>query len=108
MLNLLVHYERPAKISKVSGIPVDWRRSDYNVRSRITRRLRHLVNTVDAKFLLVSFNDEGFIAPDKMRCLLGEVGEVEVVEVPYNTFRGSRNLRSRKIHVKEHLYLERT
>ena len=31
MLNLLVHYDRPQRISGVSGIPIDWRRSGYNV-----------------------------------------------------------------------------
>ena len=34
MLNLLVDYQRPRQVSTVSGIPTDWRRSDYNVRSR--------------------------------------------------------------------------
>ena len=32
MLNLLVHYQRPKEISKVSGIPTDWRRSGYNTK----------------------------------------------------------------------------
>ena len=35
MLNLLVDYTEPGEVSKVSGIPTSWRRSEYNVRSRI-------------------------------------------------------------------------
>jgi adenine-specific DNA-methyltransferase len=105
MLNLLVHYRRPPRVSKVSGIPVDWRRSDYNVRARSLDRLRDLVQAVDARFILVSFNDEGFIHPDDMRKVLGEVGSVAVIETRYNAFRGSRNLRNRDLHVTEHLFL---
>lgn len=105
MLNLLVHYQRPEHISKVSGIPTDWRRSDYNVRSRAFARFRELVHTVDASFLLVSFNNEGFISPQDMLYALKEIGHVEVFELPYNTFRGSRNLRARDIHVTEQLFL---
>jgi adenine-specific DNA-methyltransferase len=30
---------------------------------------------------------------------------VDVLETTYNTFRGSRNLNNRDIHVKEYLYL---
>jgi adenine-specific DNA-methyltransferase len=105
MLNLLVHYERPKEVSKVSGIPADWRRSGYNVKSQSLDLLRDLLQTLDSRFLLVSFNDEGFIKPDRMAAMLNEIGSVQVLEMQYNTFRGSRNLRNRDIHVMEQLFL---
>jgi adenine-specific DNA-methyltransferase len=105
MLNLLVHYQRPTEISKVSGIPTDWRRSGYNTKAQSLELMRDLLHTLDARFLLISFNDEGFIKPDTMTAMLRQLGSVQVVEVPYNTFRGSRNLRNRDIHVTEHLFL---
>jgi adenine-specific DNA-methyltransferase len=67
--------------------------------------MRDLLHTLDARFLLVSFNDEGFITTDEMLALLGEIGSVEVLEMPYNAFRGSRNFRNRPIHVTEQLFL---
>ncbi len=105
MLNLLVRYERPMHISRVSGIPKDWRRSGYNNRARSVPLLRQLLHTIDARYLLVSFNNEGFIAPDKMRAMLNEIGAVEVLETRYNAFRGSRNFNNRSIHVTEQLFL---
>lgn len=105
MLNLLVHYQRPERISKVSGIPHGWRRSGYNVRARALPLLADLVNTVDAPYILVSFNNEGFVAPAEMRALLRRVGKVEVMEMRYHTFRGSRNLHRRERHVTEQLFL---
>ncbi len=105
MLNLLVSYERPESTSRVSGIPADWRRSDYNVRERSLPRLRELLEQTDARFLLVSFNDEGFIAPQEMRAMLDSLGRVEAYETPYNAFRGSRSLANRRVHVTEHLFL---
>ena len=105
MLNLLVDYERPRNISTVSGIPAGWQRSDYNVRSRCLPRLTELVHAVDAPFILVSFNDEGFIPPEEMRRMLCRVGKVEAVDIPYNAFRGSRSFRDRSIHVTEHLFI---
>ncbi|HZL37679.1 MAG TPA: DNA adenine methylase [Tepidisphaeraceae bacterium] len=105
MLNLLVDYKRPESVSNVSGIPTDWQRSDYNVRSRCLRRLADLVQNVDAPYVLVSFNDEGFISPSEMRAMLQAVGNLEIIEIPYNTFRGSRNLSGRSIHVTEQLFL---
>jgi adenine-specific DNA-methyltransferase len=40
-----------------------------------------------------------------MKDMLKKIGRFEVLETKYNTFRGSRNLNNREIHVKEYLYL---
>jgi adenine-specific DNA-methyltransferase len=105
MLNLLVHYERPKHVSRVSGIPTNWRRSGYNVRSKALPLLRDLLTAIDAPFLLISFNNEGFIRSDEMRSMLARLGSVDVVEIQYNAFRGSRNFNNRPIHVTEQLFL---
>jgi adenine-specific DNA-methyltransferase len=105
MLDLLARYERPTSLSAVSGIPAGWKRSDYNVRAKSLATFLRLAEATDAKFLLVSFNDEGFIPPEKMHAALAGLGKVEVVEIPYNAFRGSRNLRQRSLHVVERLFL---
>ena len=105
MLNLLVRYQRPTHVSRVSGIPTDWRRSGYNVRTKSLPLLRSLLHTIDAPFLLVSFNNEGFIPPDKMRAMLSDIGSVDVLEIQYNAFRGSRNFNNRSVHVTEQLFL---
>ena len=105
MLNLLVHYKRPDKISRVSGIPSDWKRSGYNVRAKSLPLLTKLLHNIDTRFLLISFNNEGFINPDEMRVMLQRIGAVDEFSVRYNTFRGSRNLRNRTIHVTEQMFL---
>ena len=105
MLNLVTNYQRPERVSKVSGIPVDWRRSKYNKAREALPALRELAESVDAAFLLVSFNSEGFIREAEMREMLGSLGDVQVLERRYNSFRGSRNLSGRDIHVAEYLFI---
>jgi len=105
MLNLLVNYEEPAEISRVSGIPTAWRRSGYNVRKQSEKLLRDLITRIPARFVLLSFNDEGFVSPEAMHAMLKEVGSVDEFRTTYNTYRGSRNLAGRSLHVTEHLYL---
>lgn len=105
MLNLLVDYKKPEAISEVSGIPNDWKRSNYNKNHKAKNSLCELVEKIKAKYLLISFNSDGFIKQDEMVSMLNKVGKVEVLETKYNTFRGSRNLTNRDIHVKEYLYL---
>ncbi len=107
MLNLIADYKRPdsEKISRVSGIPKNWNRSDYNKKRRVAEVFTDLVRNVRASYVLISFNSEGFIPKDEMIELLTSCGKVEVLEADYNAFRGSRNLSGRDIHVKEFLFL---
>ena len=107
MLNLIAGYKRPdsENISRVSGIPKDWNRSDYNKKRRVAEVFVELVRNVRARYVLVSFNSEGFIPKDEMIELLSSCGKVSVLEADYNAFRGSRNLSGREIHVKEFLFL---
>lgn len=107
MLNLIANYKTPdpEKMSRVSGIPSDWNRSAYNKRGKVAEVFIDLVQKVKARFVLISFNSEGFISREEMTSLLESCGKVTVLEAKYNTFRGSRNLKDRDVHVKEYLYL---
>jgi adenine-specific DNA-methyltransferase len=105
MLNVILDYQYPQNISRISGIPKDWKRSNYNKHGSALSSLAELVSAVKAKYLLISFNSEGFISLDEMKNMLSRLGKAEVLETRYNTFRGSRNLNKRSIHVKEYLYL---
>lgn len=107
MLNLIAAYECPdeERISRVSGIPKDWNRSDYNKKRRVADVFFNLVDCLKAKYVLISFNSDGFLRKDEMIEFFSKCGEVSVLESEYNTFRGSRNLQERDIHVKEYLFL---
>jgi adenine-specific DNA-methyltransferase len=105
MLNYLHDYQRPESFSRVSGIPTDWNRSDFNKRARSLAALSGSLKTLSAKFILISFNDEGFISPESMREVICPLGKVSEISQKYNTYRGSRNLRERSLTVTEHLFL---
>ncbi len=107
MLNIVDAYEKPVEVSNVSGIPKEWNKSLYNKKQSAKESMRDLCTSLRAKYLLISFNSEGFISRDEMTKMLSELGEVTVFDKDYNTFRGSRNLNSRDIHVTEFLYLVR-
>lgn len=105
MLNLLAEYREPRHTSRISGIPTDWNRSDYNKRSEAAPALNALLAATPARFLLISYNSEGYITPQEMHALLCRHGNVTTLQQDYATFRGCRNLRSRALQVKEYLYL---
>lgn len=105
MLNLITNYERPTDVSRVSGIPSNWNRSRYNKRQKARTAFWDLISRLDTKYILVSYNSEGFIAPEDIIDMLQRLGHLEVFEREYNTFRGCRNLASRPVYVNEFLFL---
>lgn len=105
MLNLINSYQRPEEVSRVSGIPVGWNKSAYNKKQTAKDSMYDLCTHLKARYLLISFSSDGFIGKEEMVDMLSSMGEVEVLDRDYNTFRGCRNLSGRDIHVKEYLYL---
>jgi adenine-specific DNA-methyltransferase len=105
MLNLILDYRPPKSDSEISGIPKNWNRSRYNNRDRARAAFAELINGIKAKYVLISYNSEGFLGPEDMTAILEKAGKFEVMDIKYNAFRGSRNLGRRDIYVTEYLYL---
>lgn len=76
-----------------------------NKRKIIGEIEKEIVSSLDSKFIVISYNSEGFISFEEMSEMLKKYGKLKTVEIAYNTFRGSRNLRNRDIHVSEYLFI---
>lgn len=105
MLNVILKNKIEGNMSKVSGIPDDWNHSIYNKKLTALDGMRDIVSKLDSKYALVSYNNEGFISFDEMKAMLSEFGDVKERRIPYNTFRGSRNLNNRSLYTNEYLFL---
>lgn len=105
MLNLINNYKKPEATSRVSGIPKAWNRSDYNYPTTALEALKELCSNIKAKYLLISFNSEGFISYDEMVEMLSKLGDVKTFGHKYNTFKASRNLCNRDTYVTEFLFM---
>ncbi len=105
MLNTIVNYKEPMETSKVSGIPTDWNKSNYNKRDSAIESLDNLIKHTDSKYILLSYNNEGLITSNEIRDILSFYGKVTLKRQNYNTFRGSRNLSNRNLKVKELLWV---
>ena len=105
MLNRIAKNKIDAETSRVSGIPNNWNRSLFNKKAAALSSLEKIIQTIDSKFIIISYNSEGFISFDEMERMLESYGPLKTVEIKYNTFRGSRNLKNRSIHVSEYLFI---
>ena len=105
MLNLIIKNKLDVEISKVSGITQDWNHSVFNKPSSALKAMEEIIASLSSKFVIISYNSEGFITFDEMSEMLKKYGKLKTVEITYNTFRGSRNLQNRDIHVSEYLFI---
>lgn len=105
MLNLILKNKLDANISKVSGIVQNWNRSVFNKPYAALSSMEEIISGISSKYVIISYNSEGFISFDQMSGMLKKYGNLKTVEIKYNTFRGSRNLKNRDIHVHEYLFV---
>ena len=104
MLNAIAKNKCPDEISKVSGIPKDWNRSIYNKRVDGVMQLLKDIETVDSKYVLLSYSSEAYLPIKDMVAELAKIGLItNLQEIDYNVFRGSRNLSNRPKKLQEYL-----
>lgn len=107
MLNIINEGKPVAIQNGVSGIAKDWQRSDYNKAKPAEKAMDELIKNTPAKYVLISYNNEGIIPIEKFQKIVSKYGSWELLEQEYNTYRGSRNLKYRNNKVKELLWLIR-
>ncbi len=108
MLNLIASGEEPTEYSKVSGIPKVWNKSTFNGRGSAYNAMLLLLRECirRAKYVLISYNNEGLVSENEWSNIFLELGcVVKVFQKEYDTYHGSRNLASRSKTVMEIMYL---
>lgn len=105
MLNIINNGKSIEIQDGISGIAKEWNRSTYNKRKTAEKAMDQLLDKTRARFIAISYNNEGIIPIDNFKKILSRHGKWELMEQDYNTYRGSRNLRDRNIKVRELLWI---
>lgn len=66
------------------------RKSDFNSRKKANAVFERFLSQVNCPFMLVSFNDEGYIARPKMENMLACHGDVYTVEIAHKRYVGAQ------------------
>jgi adenine-specific DNA-methyltransferase len=113
MLDILVSYQEPKEVSEVAGVPKDWIRSQYSTEKDTLDLIVSLVERTRARFVMLSYSNEGQIAPDRLSHALARLGKMTILEQRHqrmNSARGSdkhgtRGHRETRPMVIERLYV---
>lgn len=87
----LVQWDKPATYG-IANKRADCRlrRSDFNSRTRFAAAFARLVGSIDARALVVSFSNEGFLPQPQFEAILQQRGDVQIVERDYRRYVGAR------------------
>lgn len=90
-----------------AGIPARWRdtRSAYCMKATAKSAIKELVASVDAAFIVLSWNGEGHVDEREMVELLCERGRVDLHALEYTAYRGGRQSADRQALTREYLYV---
>lgn len=106
MLNTILNNEDKDNLSKVSGIPDDWQRSNYNYKKKAHDSMEELLKNIRASYIIMSYSDEGIISKEELiEIFEGLEYDWTLKEIEYQTYRGSRNLKDRNNKVTEYLWV---
>lgn len=106
MLNHIARYgEEPELQDGVSGIPKEWNKSVFNSKTKASDALCDLISWTSAKFIVLSYNSEGIIPIETIDKGLKSFGKVELLDMDYSAYKGSRNFKNRNPKVKELLWI---
>jgi adenine-specific DNA-methyltransferase len=109
LLNTIALWDRPAVseerradgcLRRKAGIREDWvrTRSAYCYRASAAAALAGLLQAVDARYLVLSYNTEGLIPFEELEALLEAQGELELYGSGYVKYRGGRQSIGRQVH----------
>jgi adenine-specific DNA-methyltransferase len=87
----MVRWDKPEVYGvAMKRIDVRERGSQFNRRAGIDEALRAVIDAVRARWLVVSFSNEGFLSPERVEAILAARGKVRRVEIPYRRYVGAR------------------
>jgi adenine-specific DNA-methyltransferase len=103
----LIRWDKPEVYGvAMKRMDVRERPSAFNRRGEIEAAFRAVVMAARAKWLLVSFSDEGHMTPATVSAILAERGSVERMEMPYKRYVGHQigiyNPRGEKVGTPGH------
>jgi adenine-specific DNA-methyltransferase len=114
LLNTIARWDKPpqpltvdgtGRLLDKGGIRKDWNitKSEFCYKNTAVSAFRGLVDRIDARYIVLSYNTEGIMPYGEILDLLEKRGNVSLYSSEYITYRGGRQSISRKTHNVEFL-----
>ena len=101
-------FEKKPQIYGYSGMrPYKHQKSKYSIKKEAKKTLEELTEKARAKYIIMSYNDEGIIPLNEIKEILGRKGNVQIFKKEHKRYRAI-NQNGEKTKTKENLFLVKT
>lgn len=106
LLETIAKYDNPTIKGKTGLRDYSTQKSKYCTKSEVLKSFRHLIENIDAKYVFLSYNDEGLMSLDEIREIMSIRWEYGVFEKKYPRFKADKteNRNHKKDFVVEYLH----
>jgi len=91
LLETIACWDNPKIYGKTGLRPHKDKDSDYSIKRKATKAFQDLIDNLDAKHILVSYNNEGLIPHNQIIEILESKGEFKLYEKEYRRYRSESN-----------------
>ena len=91
LLDLIMKNELPSKITKVSGLPINWERSNLNKKYVFLESFEKILDDLNTKYYIITYNNNAQVSLNNMTEFLKKYGNVEYEDVKHQLFVTGKN-----------------
>ena len=102
-LNYIARYDSKLEIYGKAGLIKNYNKSKFCSKANAEKEFSQIINNLKAKYILVSYNNEGIISQDKFIEILKNKGRVTLYKKIYKKFKSSDKQENETVF--EYLYL---
>ena len=103
LLETIAKYDNP-EIRGMSGVRTDCKLSDYSSKRKAFESFSDLIQKAKAKYIFVSYNDEGILSLDQIKSVLESKGKYSVFTKEYKRYKADTNRDYKKDTTVEYLH----
>ena len=86
-----------------TGLLENSNKSNYSISKNVECTFKSLIENVNTKYILLSYNNEGLMSSDTIKNILKEKGKTTLYKYEYKKFKSQKNDENEKVY--EYLYL---
>lgn len=106
VLETIAKYDNPKLTGKTGMRDYSTQKSRYCKKADVVKSFRELIQGIDAKYVFLSYNDEGLMSLNEIKDIMSSRGEYWVFEQKYQRFKADKteNRNHKKDFVVEYLH----
>ena len=92
VLETIAKYDNPELRGKTGLRNYSAQKSLYSSRSKVKEAFKELINNADAKYIFLSYNDEGLMTLEDIRKIMSAKGQYGVFKKRYSRYKSDKDI----------------